>query len=261
MQYTLFSGCSFTAGSGFELEKSEPGLWVNLLHKKVFKGTNLLNVSRGGRSNAGIFQDTVTALMSYSVRYAVVEWTNMPRYEVDLGFELYDTTQTFIPNAPCRDHSLNQINYTSKYLNSIRDRFTSLAHNYNEILNLVEYTNTIRKLSIQTGTQVFFVNGLCPWDQDFFVRKTDVFPDKYTLYTQKLLFTDNRSDSEIFQLYNKMHSSFDSKGGVDQSIWLNLYQSMLSQSIDRNLDNLHPGLESNQLYANQFAAEITSKIK
>lgn len=259
-QHTLFTGCSYTAGSGFDLAKDEPGLWVNLLHQKIFTDTTLLNLGRGGRSNAGIFQDTVTALLSYSVRYAVIQWTSMPRYELDLGFELYPTAQSFMPNGQCRDHNLNQINYTSGYLNSIRDRFTSLAHDYNEILNLIEYTNSIRKLAHCTKTQIFFVNGICPWDQDFFVRKTNVLPDQYTPYTQKILFVNNRDDSEIFQLYDKMHSSFEHKGSVNQSDWLNLYSSMRSQIVDRNADNQHPGLESNQLYADQFAAEITNKI-
>ena len=33
MQYTLFTGCSYTAGTGFDLLDKDDNLWVNLLHK------------------------------------------------------------------------------------------------------------------------------------------------------------------------------------------------------------------------------------
>ena len=85
--HTLFAGCSYTSGGGFELEHKQPELWVNLLHKNFdqFKDTELLNVSVGGRSNAGIFQDAVSSILKYNVKYAFVSWTDMPRYELDLG--------------------------------------------------------------------------------------------------------------------------------------------------------------------------------
>jgi hypothetical protein len=222
-QYTVFSGCSYASGVGFDLAKDEPVLWVNQLHQRFFSETTKLNVSFGGRSNAGIFQDTITAIVNHPVKYAVVEWTSMPRYEMELGFELYNTRQGFIPGSPCRDHNLNYIQYTSKYLESIRDRFTSLAHDCYEILNVIQYTNTIVRLANQQGTRVFFVNGMCPWDNDFFDKKINVLPDQYTPYTQTLLNTVNRADTEIFQLYDKLHNELEDRGGVNKPLWLNLY--------------------------------------
>jgi hypothetical protein len=259
MTYTLFSGCSYTAGTGFELEKDEPGLWVNQLHNRFFADTTLLNVSKGGRSNAGIFQDTVKALTSYPVDFAVVQWTSMPRYELDLGFELYSTRQCFIPNNPCFDHNLNDIKYTSSYLGSIRDRFTSLVHDCYEILNLVEYVNSIVKLASLTKTKLVFVNGLCPWDSKFFNQLDLVKPSNYTPYTQKILNTDNRDDKESFELYNKMHEEFKTAGGIQESFWINLNNSMLTTMRDVNNDNLHPGVDSNNYYFNLFSEEISKR--
>jgi len=260
MKYTVFAGCSYTSGEGFELEKTEPGLWVNQLHRKVFSHTIQLNVSQGGRSNAGIFQDTVNALSTYPVEYAIVEWTSMPRYELELGFETYRTRQCFIPNTKCRDHNLNDINYTSAYLTSISDRFTSLAHDYYEISTLVEYVNIIVKVSKLTNTKVFFVNGLCPWDQNFFIKKESVLPSEYTAYTQKLLRTDHRDDAEVFQLYNTMHDNFINLGNIHESSWLNLYSSMLTNKIDVNHDNVHPGIKSNNLYFELFSGSLTNQL-
>jgi hypothetical protein len=260
IQYTLFSGCSYTAGVGFELAKDEPVLWVNQLHQHFFSETTKLNVSAGGRSNAGIFQDTITALVNHSVKYAVVEWTTMPRYELELGFELYSTKQAFIPGSPCRDHNLNHMQYTGKYLNSIRDRFTALAHDVYEISNVIEYTNTIAQLANQTGTRMFFVNGMCPWDHDFFDKKLNVLPNQYTTYTKNLLNISDRDDDEVFQLYNKLHKRFDDSGGIDKSKWLNLYSSMRTNRVDVNDDDIHPGIKSNKLYFELFSNSMSNML-
>ena len=162
MSYTLFSGCSYTYGSGFLLEKDDPFLWVNLLHSEnqCLSKTQLLNVSEGGRSNDGIFQDTVYNLVNYNVRYALVQWTSMPRYRVSLGLELYETRVDFMPNALTKDVNLNKINYTRSYLDSIRDRFTSLADYHHEICNVIMFTNALIKLSKLTNTCIFFINGI-----------------------------------------------------------------------------------------------------
>ena len=256
MSYTVFAGCSYTSGSGFELEKNEPALWVNQLHDKFFLHTTKLNISQSGRSNAGIFQDTIQALVDYSVNYIIVEWTSTPRYELELGFELYPTRQVFMPRSKCQSGNTHSINYSSGYLNSVKDRFTTLTHDCYEISNLVNYVNIILKLSKLTNTQVFFVNGLCSWDQDFFVKKTNCLPDQYTKYTQQLLNSNTRDDDEVFKLYHKMHDTFDSAGTINQEHWLNLYNSMRSQRIDVNQDKIHPGIQSNNLYVEQFSKKL-----
>lgn len=260
MSYTLFTGCSYTAGTGFELEKEDPLLWVNQLHQRYFSNTHKLNVSSSGRSNSGIFQDTMWNLLHFPVRYAIVQWSSMPRYNMELGFELYHTHQTFTPNNKCKDHNLNDVNYSASYLNSIQDRFVSLAHDCFEITNLIYYVNAIIKCAKLTQTQVFFVNGLCPWDADFFVKQTNVLPDQYTVYTQRILNTHNRADNEIFALYEKMHTRFELAGGIQAEHWLNLYNSMYNSIIDVNLDNLHPGYNSNNQYTSWFSLPLESRL-
>ena len=260
MSHILFSGCSYTAGNGFELEKDEPGLWVNQIHKKFFPNTTLLNVARGGRSNAGIFQDTVKTLTSVPVDFAVIQWSSMPRYELELGFELYSTRQCFMPHNQCFDHKLNDISYTSSYLSSINDRFTTLAHDCYEILTLVEYVNAIVNLSKLTNTKVVFINGLCPWDSKFFNQLANVKPNEYTEYTQKILNTANRADDEAFKLYNKMHTGFNAAGSIQELFWLNLNNSMLTTKSDVNSDNLHPGIKSNNYYFNLFSEELIKRF-
>jgi hypothetical protein len=256
MKHTIFTGCSYTAGTGFKEEKNESCLWVNQLYRAFFSDTVKINAATGGRSNTGIFQDTVKNLIQYPAKYAFVEWTSYPRYEIELGLELYTTRQLFSPNCPCQDHNLNDINYSAEYLNSVRDRMVSLTHPYYGIKQLIEYTNIIQRVATLTNTRVFFINGLLPWDQDFFVRKTVNVPSEYTEYTQKILNVSNRDDEESFALYKLMHDHFDQDINIATLDWLNLYQSQINLRIDINLDGLHPGPKSNDLYYKLFSQRL-----
>ena len=111
-----------------------------------------------------------------------------------------------------------------------------------------------------THTKVFFVNGICPWDNDFFIPKQSVLPSEYTQYTQKILHTETRADDNSEQLYNTMHDGFTKAGGIHQSSWLNLYSSMRENVIDLNDDSTHPGIESNNLYLELFSKELKQHL-
>jgi hypothetical protein len=256
MKNLLFCGCSYVAGSGFDLEKEEPGLWVNLIHQNLFKNFNLINSSRGGRSNSGIFQDAVFNITNTPIDVAFVCWTSMPRYEIELGLELYSTRAIFIPNSQQREHNLNNINYTKNYLQSLNDRFTALSHLHYEILNLIYYVNSLIALSKKFGTKIYFVNSLCPWDLDYFQKLENVLPNLYTSYTQEILNLKNRSDSEVYKLYNKIHKEYLAAGGIQENYWLNLYSSLRDNKIDTNQDSIHPGIESNQLFYNILSQSL-----
>lgn len=260
MNHTVFAGCSYTVGDGFEARENDSLLWVNQLHDKFFPNTIKTNLGISGASNTRIFHGILKALLSSPVSYAFVQWTSAPRYEVELGLETYDTQQLFIPSTPCRDHILHDIKYTKKYLETIRDRWVTLPHPWSEILKIVDYTNTIIQLAKLTNTKVFFINGLCPWDKNFFVRKIDVLPDQYTKYTQKLIKVNTRDDNEVLELYNKIHSNFDDIGGINEHLWLNLYESMNRNMIDLNSDNQHPGYKSNIKYYQMFSARLNSVL-
>ena len=256
MNITLFTGCSYTAGSGFELEKTDPGLWVNLLHKnaEVLQNTKLVNCGVSGASNDQIFIDTIEHILKYHTKFVFVEWTSYPRHLFNVGLETYATRVNFIPNCSIeldntnQQLELNEITYTKKYLEELRDRVVTLNHPYYEISKIVSYVNILINLCKLKKCSIFFINGLCDWDQDFFIKKENVLPYDYTDYTKKILNIDNRDDDEIYALYNKIHSEYDSIGGIQESHWLNLYNSLRKNRIDVNSDNVHPGYKSNQKY-------------
>jgi len=263
MGVSLFTGCSYTAGTGFTLEKDEPGLWVNLLHSenKFIQQTQLLNAGLPGRSNANIFADTLSYLLNNDdIEYAFVEWTCYPRYELMLGLELYSTSQLMAPNCPIRQHELNGISYTTAYLNNIRDRFTTLDHPHNEIVNLVKYTSMLVMLSQLKNVKIYFINGLCRWDLNYFNKIIPATPADLTEYTKKIISVDTRSDDEIFKIYNKIHTEYQNAGTINTTHWLNLYQSMRQLKVDVNNDKVHPGLKSNKIFADLLNSSLNLKL-
>jgi hypothetical protein len=263
MKSSLFVGCSYTNGTGFELEKQEPGLWVNLMHQNcdALQSTQLVNLGRKARSNAGIFQDAVAGILEHDAKYVFVAWTSYPRYELSTGLETYETLTLFSPGSKRHSITLNDITYTEDYLNNLNDRFTSLAHPHWEILNILRYINILVKLAAtREDCQIFFINALCYWDENYFEKLTDVLPNFYTTYTQQLINVSNRDDKEIFKLYNKIHTEYQQAGGVHQEKWLNLYKSLRSQRIDVNANGIHPGINSNKLYSETLLDQLTQKL-
>jgi hypothetical protein len=262
MNCSVFVGCSFTQGVGFELLDKEPGLWVNLLHSKLeqLSSTTLINNGVGGFSNEQIFYTAVNSIITHQPKYIFVQWTSSPRYTFLLGVETYSTNQYFSMNNKLCDVNLHSIKYSKSYLENIRNRFLSLHHPHSDIVNIIKYTSSLILLAKKFNSQIFFINGLCPWDQDFFTKLTNTLPDKYTKYTQKILETDTRDDQEIFLLYDKIHSDYTQAGSIQESYWLNLYQSLRGNMLDTNSDNKHPGLESNFLYFSFIKKSFLEKI-
>jgi len=263
MGISLFTGCSYTAGAGFDLEKNQPELWVNLLHSEneFLNKTQLVNAGQNGRSNANIFLDTVEYIThNDKVDYAFVEWTSWPRYELLLGVETYTTKQLMSLNCEPNDHYINNVTYTKGYLKKVRDRFVSLDHPHNEIINIIKYTTTLIKLCQLKDVKIFFINGLCQWDLNFFDRIVPKVPSDLSNYTQKILLSDNRDDEEVFNLYNKIHNEYENAGTINSKHWLNLYKSMEQMTIDTNNDNRHPGIKSNKIFSELFNSSLNQKL-
>ncbi len=264
MNKTLYAGCSYTSGVGFDLLDKEPGLWVNLLHNSVpeLKETQAVNVGLGGRSNAGIFRDVCYQLTHRNdIKYVFVAFTSMPRYEINLGLETYPTRYVFATWSPgITEINLNDVSYTGKYLESVGSRFVTLVHLHYEILDMVYYVNTMLNLSKLVGAKIFFINAIGPWDYQYFTKLENVLPNSYTDFTKELLNFNTRDDEEIFKLYNTMHDSYNLAGGIHEDLWLNLYSSFRSLLVDRNSDDNHPGLKSNQIYHQLLQQSLISKL-
>jgi hypothetical protein len=265
MKKLVVAGCSLTAGQGWtncknlnewrEFEcKDSPYLWINLCHKSIkqFQNLELINVGVGGASNTQIFENTIDSLVEHhsNIDTLIVQWTSMPRYEWHMGLELWDTRETLTKNKSNKhDYRLSDGTvYSRKYLQDLVDRFITTHHLHWEILKVLKYANIINRYCDRFDIRCIFVNGICPWDQDYFVRLNNVMPSDYTVFTQTdILNVKSRSDTDIFKLYRKIHDDYDQYPlRCDQ--WINLYNSFLKNRVDVNYDGSHPGIRSNQLF-------------
>jgi hypothetical protein len=262
MLQTIFVGCSYTAGSGFDKQCNEPGLWCNLLHQNIsdLRRTEYINLGAPGASNELIFRTASRALLDYHPKFIIVQWSSYPRFNLLLGIETYSTKQLFAWDCKPLDHNLHKGTYSSSYLTSVRNRFLSLENPHNQIVNIVSYVNILIKLAHICDSKILFVNGLCSWDDNYFAKLDNVLPNQYTNFTQYLLDVQTRNDEEIFKLYNIIHNDYECQGGIQQSHWLNLYQSLKHHKIDVNKDLLHPGLESNKFYYNLLSPTLIEKL-
>lgn len=275
----IFAGCSFTAGSGWVhplpaeslgIEcKNFPDLWVNICHREIsrIKELELVNIGQGGASNTEIFENSVQSISSYGhdIDIMFCQWTSVPRYNFNAGFEPWNTSESLhSTNLRKHDIHLNRgDHWPREYVKDLLDRLRVMHHLHWEILKIVRYTTIISNLCKKFEINVFFINGLCPWDENYFVPLPEnCKPEDLTPFTKKeILNIESRNDEEIYQLYNLAHKHYTDAGGINPTQWLNLYSSMLSQKIDVNSDNIHPGKMSNQLYAEHFSLEFKNKIK
>ena len=253
----LFTGCSLTEGIGLEFIKDDPGLWCNILHQThpTLNKLNIINLGVAGASNDDIFKNTVEGMLTNNPKYTFVCWTEPYRTKVNPGLETYETS-IFLHLASKfnRDVELNNVTYTKNYIEDIKNRYFDLNHLHYEFLSVLNYCRILRTLAEYTKSKIYFINGICEWDQNYF-NYTAVTPDKLTNLTKKLIRVDNRDDAEIYEIYNKMHNEYQNTKGL--SSWLNLYQGfMYSFYLDKGNDNMHPGYHSNKEFAKFLLAQF-----
>jgi len=269
MSKVVFTGCSFTAGNGWnncdDIQdsfsshcKDSVDLWVNLCYNQLdeLSRSELLNYGVGGASNTEIFINTIRAITEHSdIDTIFCQWTSMPRYNFHLGLELWSTKEG-IGKVMRPEHDVKLSDgtvWSRKYIEDVVDRFRVLHHLHGEILKVVEYSNILEKQAKKFNIKIYFINGMCPWDNDYFVRLAGVMPEQFTPFTKKeILNIESRSDQDIFKLYKQIHDEYDQSGGINKNLWVNLYNSMKQDMLDTNYDNKHPGRNSNQLYFQQI---------
>lgn len=255
----IFSGCSYTAGDGWQkntasADPNSPYLWINLCHTRIEKLNNLklINIGSSGASNTEIFENTIRAISQYqnSIHTIFCQWTGMPRYRFNIGLELWDTLEDLYD---VRAHDVKLANGTTwhrKYIRDVINRLKAMHHMHWDIVKVVDYSNIIYNMAkCMNIDHVFFVNGVCPWDQNYFIELHNVDPTEYTHFTKKyILESDHRSTQDNQKLYSTIHQHYRSAGGIKQQQWISLQKSFHDQQIDTNYDNQHPGIKSNELY-------------
>ena len=255
---SIFVGCSFTNGDGLVGEKNSPNLWVNQLHQSAeqLKSTTVINLGISGNDNSTIFQNAIDACIALPT-YLFVSWTSFPRIKINPGVETYVTKQLWHPNSKVTEIVLHKnLTYSKKYLTELKHKFFDLVHDHYEILKILEYSATIKKLASLTNTKVFFTNAILPWDTDYFVKKEKTSPTDTTEYTRQILFAETRSDDEFWILYDKIHNDYFNAGYPGKE-WLNVYNGFKKHfMLDIGSDGIHPGPDSHRAFSKFLVEKI-----
>ena len=253
----LVSGCSFTVGCGLDGEKNNPNLWVN----QLFDSSIVKNIALGGRNNHSIFVNTISELMNYDYDLVIVAWSVIPRFNINVGLETYET---FCGPACHYDINVNDnTTFRKEWLNRVGDSLLMLHNDHWDIIYLISYINAIKRIqeTITDDNQVFFVNTFLPWSNGFFDYKNLTEPSELSEYEQTLLSVETRDDEEIFNLYDKIHEDYKNYGGIQQQHWLNLYNSFQSMQVDHasSVDR-HPGIKSQNIFSEYLANKLCVKL-
>jgi hypothetical protein len=240
----LAVGCSFTKGTGLPGEHENPRLWVN----QLFSGSDITIAAKTGANNHWIFLEAMTALTSQDYDTVIVGWSAIPRYNFQMGLELY-SVDTMLHDMDV--HVNNGMTFQGKWLEQIGNNLRKIHNDHWDILTLVKYVNSLILIQEKYKQgKIYFVNSLAPWDRGYFQKKDFSVPSQLTKYVQDVLSVNTRDDQEIQLLYSMIHDHYESYGGIREEKWLNLYDSLISLKIDdASSTDGHPGLLSQDLYA------------
>jgi hypothetical protein len=254
----LVVGDSWTYGFGLKETINDPKLWVNQLVRHFWPNANINNLALPGRNNSWIFLEAITELLKNSYDCVIIGWSIIPRWNINVGLELYETG-THFQNM---DINLNSGTVSGKFLSDTGDRLRMLHNDHWDFLKLVKYVNTL--IEVQTEfkqNKIFFVNALGPWPRDYFTRKTITVPSQLDEFERDLLRVDTRDDNEIIKLYDMIHDQYQNAGGIQELHWLNLYDSLRSWKIDSNPNaEWHPGYVSQDFYTTQLVEAMKNKL-
>lgn len=258
MKRILAVGCSMTKGHGLKKESQDPKLWVNRIFKSI--GT-VHNLSMIGGNNQWIFHETMSALLREKDAYDIVlvGWSAIPRYYFDIGLELYSVHTTL---SDVDINLNNHVTIAGSWLAKIGNNLKKIQNDHWDILNLVKYVNTLIMIhETSPERKIFFVNTLAPWCKNYFDQKKWCLHSALDPYEQNLLQAETRDDDEIHALYQMIHNQYQAYGGIRESHWLNLYDSLRSMQIDDvSESDRHPGYASQDKYADYLGPILKRKL-
>jgi hypothetical protein len=234
----LVSGCSFTAGGGFALQKNDPNIWPNLLASKL--NADLVNVGQRSYDNTGIFLNAVSEFTANNYDLILFQITFLNRVVVSPTYKYSVHISYKNISPPYAPHLFSEKEYQEFYRSFMR-----LNSDFEHWKRLVRIIKTLQNF-IDQGYNIKIINGLLEWDQTFF-NQTD------SNFAKNILNFHSLPNSQIEEGLNIINTD---KQQIDLSHWINPFESIRQMQIDdAALDN-HPGLKTNKLVADLILSKL-----
>ena len=240
-----FNGCSFTWGEGFPPDLREQYVYDRIVSKKF--NFNRTNIAECGSSNYVIFMRTVQALKEKKYDIIFVQWSALNRLWLSPGPEVWYNVAI--------NEKITEYRYRDFYLGKqeklkFEQTIALINHDYQNIFDLITYCDILITLASINSSKIVFINGLVPWQNDILNDLGSDLSASLSNYTKNILDFDNRSDDEIILYFNKLKQKFSE---LDQSKWVNLFDSFLANRLDSAPEDNHPGIRSNSLMADKIS--------
>ncbi len=247
----LFSGCSFTDGSGFNSSDLKKYHWTSLVGQHY--NAQCYNIAMGGLSNSEIFFRTIEHTVNDKYDLTIVAWTSLSRMTIYYADQNVDTPTIVNP------YTIGGFNSKDKILIDLAKIHYGYFNNYYMHLKhwLLQIISLANFLTNQQRSYVF-VKGFENYLSDFFqvsYNETVKFSNVSEEIKSWLDF-DNRPDNYI---KDKVESIQTLISKVKALNWVNLDSASIFDSrVDVNQDGVHPGPLSNKTTYTQIVSYLES---
>jgi hypothetical protein len=243
-----FNGCSLTEGEGFLPELKDQFVYDRVLSEKF--NFNRINIAEPGSSNYKIFMRTLPIIDKKQCDILFVQWSGLNRIWLSPGPETYYVA---MPNKNIKYYQYRDIKIQKDEKYKFETTLSLFNHDYQNILDLIDYCNVLEKLSKIQNIKIVFINGLVPWQNDLVNVLNTNLSESLSTYTKNILDFDNRDDEEILKFVNVLQTKFLS---LNQDLWVNLFDAFNWRSIDKADDGKHPGVKSHAWLADQVSSYL-----
>lgn len=245
-----FNGCSVTVGEGFPEQQRGQYIYDRLLTKQF--GYDSTNVAIGGSSNHTIFMRSAREILSNKYDLVFTQWTALNR----VWFYPGPDTKFFINDQTYPDYKYRDLYLNPSEKKTFCNTLLLMNHDYNNIMELIDYCNILCVLAETNSTKLVFINGLVPWQDDLVRPLTTDLSSTLSKYTKSILDFDTRDDAELIEFFTKLRIKFQE---LDQTKWTNLFASFVSTQTDLGPEGHHPGVISHVRMANTIAEYLTNQ--
>lgn len=245
-----FVGCSLTFGEGFPEELRDQYIYDRLVSR--YFDASETNFGSPGASNYKIFMRAAQALKSRKFDIVFVQWSPINRLWLSPGPE----THWFVNDVKNSSFRYRDLYVSPKELLALQNLLLLFNHDYQNLLDLIDYCSFLEILAKQARSKLVFINGCILWKDDF---NNPLGPDLATClsdYSKIILDFDNRPDDEVIKYFTKLQTKFKD---IDQNLWVNIFDAVVNNRIDTGPQGHHPGIKWHAWVADLIIAHVNAK--
>ena len=252
MNKICFNGCSFTVGEGFPAKSRNKFIYDRIVCREL--NSERKNIANGGSSNLLIFQRSLYEIMHGDSDIVFNQWSGLNRLWLSPGPEVW----FFTNDKKHKTFSYRDLYFNEKELMKLKNNLLLMNHDYQNIIDLCLYVETLNNLGKLYNKKIYHINGLLPWQNDLITiyDPKDLY-NSLDSYTKEILDFDSRDDSEIIYFFEKLRNTVKS---VDTTKWVNIFDSWRANITDAGPEGHHPGIQSHQWMADKVINFLENKI-